>query len=109
MINSVKTIRIERIKFNSLIWLTIKVYDEENNSFKISLGSSEDSKIIEEQLVLFLLECLKITIESEQVNCEIFKGFQTLRKFNLATIMFVDRKQNNTTIFKRFYNFLKRF
>ena len=109
MMNLVKTIRIERIKFDSIVWLTIKVYEEDKNSFKISCGSNEDSKVIEEQLVLFLLECLKITIDSEQLNCEIFKGFQTLRKFNLATMIFVDRKQNNTSIFNRFYNYIKRF
>ena len=109
MMNLVKSVRIERIKFEGLTWLTIKVYEEDNNSFLVSCGFYEESKSSEEQYVLSLLECLKITIDSEQLNCDIFKGFQTLRKFNLATTMFVERKQNNTNIFKRVYNFLNRF
>ena len=80
MSNSVKKVRIERSSCNGLIWLTIRVFDCNNKSFKNSCGYNVGSDTTEEELILFLLDCLQMTVPNKYLRCRVFDGFQKLRE-----------------------------
>ena len=82
MSNSVKKIRIERSSCNGLIWLTIRVFDCNNKSYKNSCGYNVGSDTTEDELILFLLDCLQMTVETKHLKCQIFDGFKKLREQN---------------------------
>ena len=89
MSSSVKKIRIERSSSNGLIWLTIRVFDYNNNSYKNSCGYNVGSDTTEEELVLFLLECLQLTVETKYLRFEIFDAFQKLSHKNDSQVSIV--------------------
>ena len=100
MSNLVKEIRIERTSCNGLIWLTIRVFDFNKKSYKNSCSYNVGYDTTEEQLILFLLDCLQLTVETKYLRCRVFDGFKKLREQDSSgnsqnfMVISVDQEEN---------------